>query len=121
MSVKRNLTRIRVTWSTTVATHTASAARQHFSLFSFVNGISMRFLWSIISCAVAFLALVNAKSSSGDSVLVILEPGLQKEDYSIFFSGLEGLCLRAFPCTMRTVKCTLCSDEVCNLTFREGV
>jgi hypothetical protein len=44
--------------------------------------------WSLLLAGLA--GLVNAKSSSGDSVLVVLESSLPKEDYSIFFRGLEG-------------------------------
>jgi oligosaccharyltransferase complex subunit beta len=41
------------------------------------------------------VSVVNARSSSGDSVLVVIEPK-QQDDYSIFFDGLKGLqrCLR---------------------------
>ncbi|KAF7970193.1 hypothetical protein HWV62_24840 [Athelia sp. TMB] len=45
--------------------------------------------WSILLPLAGFAGLVSAKSSSGDSVLVVLEPGLPKEDFSIFFSNLE--------------------------------
>lgn len=41
--------------------------------------------------AVALLGLaiaVSARSSTGDSVLVVLEPTLNKDSYSIFFYGL---------------------------------
>jgi oligosaccharyltransferase complex subunit beta len=33
---------------------------------------------------------IGAKSSTGDSVLVVLDPKLDKKDFSIFFGGLEG-------------------------------
>jgi len=35
-------------------------------------------------------AFVNAKSSTGDSVLVLLDSKLDKKDFSVFFGGLEG-------------------------------
>ena len=35
-------------------------------------------------------ALAVAKSATGDSVLVVLEKDLPKEDFSTFFSSLEG-------------------------------
>jgi oligosaccharyltransferase complex subunit beta len=35
--------------------------------------------------------LLEARSSSGDSVLVVLEPTLPKDDFSIFFKDLEGM------------------------------
>jgi oligosaccharyltransferase complex subunit beta len=38
----------------------------------------------------AAVALVGARSSTGDNVLVVLEPSLKRDDYSIFFGGLEG-------------------------------
>lgn len=50
----------------------------------------MRFL---VSALVSFLALAGnafARSSTGDSVLVLLDPSLKREDYSKFFGGLEG-------------------------------
>ena len=38
----------------------------------------------------------TAKSSTGDSVLVILEPKLQKDNFSIFFDGLRGMYTRVW-------------------------
>ena len=35
------------------------------------------------------VALVNSKSSAGDSVLVVVEPN-HRDNYSIFFDGLKG-------------------------------
>lgn len=43
---------------------------------------------ALVSC-LALLASVLAKSSSGDNVLVLLDPSLDKANYSIFFNGLE--------------------------------
>lgn len=40
----------------------------------------------------AFIGLLHAKSSTGDSVLVILDSKLNRSDYSLFFDGLEGIC-----------------------------
>ena len=34
-------------------------------------------------------SLAAAKSSSGDSVLVVLDQTVVKEDYNLFFTGLE--------------------------------
>lgn len=48
--------------------------------------------WLVL--AAQFLSLINlgyTKSATGDSVLVVLEKGLKKENFSTFFSGLEGL------------------------------
>lgn len=39
--------------------------------------------------AAGLASLVTAKSSSGDSVLVVVEPKRQ-DDFSIFFQGLKG-------------------------------
>jgi len=36
------------------------------------------------------LAGAHAISSAGGSVLVLLEPKLKRDDYSIFFNGLQG-------------------------------
>ncbi|KZP32633.1 Dolichyl-diphosphooligosaccharide-protein glycosyltransferase subunit [Athelia psychrophila] len=46
-------------------------------------------LWSLLLPLAGLAGLVHAKSSSGDSVLVVLEPGLPKEDFSVFFSNLK--------------------------------
>ncbi|EGN96280.1 hypothetical protein SERLA73DRAFT_185948 [Serpula lacrymans var. lacrymans S7.3] len=50
---------------------------------------------------VALARLVAAKSSSGDSVLVLLDPSLEKENFSIFFNGLEQ---RGYALTFRAPK-----------------
>ena len=43
-------------------------------------------------CAIlACVAQAFARSSTGDSVLVILEPSLKREDYSIYFRNLESV------------------------------
>ncbi|OCH90665.1 Dolichyl-diphosphooligosaccharide-protein glycosyltransferase 48kDa subunit [Obba rivulosa] len=50
----------------------------------------MRSFWSLLASVVGLATLlVQAKSSSGDSVLVLLDPSLKRDDFSIFFSGLE--------------------------------
>ena len=50
-----------------------------------------------LACAVAFLLCVidiaSTKSATGDSVLVVLEKDLPKEQFSKFFAGLEGMPL----------------------------
>lgn len=49
----------------------------------------------LLALAVSFLALIVctlAKSSTGNSVLVVLEKNLPKDEFSTFFSGLEGTC-----------------------------
>ncbi|KAF9223932.1 hypothetical protein BS17DRAFT_733825 [Gyrodon lividus] len=56
------------------------------------------------SALVLFLVLVGkvlAKSSSGDAVLVLLDPSLDSANYSIFFNGLEK---RGYDLTFRTPK-----------------
>ncbi len=45
---------------------------------------------SFLAQVAAFASLAWAKSSTGDSVLVVLEKDLQREQFSTFFSGLEG-------------------------------
>jgi oligosaccharyltransferase complex subunit beta len=47
------------------------------------------FIGVVLSLVVASLG----RSSTGSSVLVILEPKLAKEDYSLFFDGLTGQCV----------------------------
>ena len=57
---------------------------------------------SLLTLGLAGLsAFVNAKSSTGDSVLVVLDPSLSKDDYSIFFSRLEQ---RGYKLTFRAPK-----------------
>jgi len=43
----------------------------------------------LLALAVGLATFANAKSSSGDSVLVVVDPKRQ-DDYSIFFEGLKG-------------------------------
>lgn len=54
----------------------------------------MRFLRSALVSCLVLLAGVLAKSSSGDKVLVLLDPALDRENYSIFFNGLESMSRR---------------------------
>ncbi|KAF8126565.1 Dolichyl-diphosphooligosaccharide--protein glycosyltransferase subunit WBP1 [Boletus edulis] len=61
----------------------------------------MRFLRSALLSCLALLATVLAKSSSGDKVLVLLDPSLDKANYSIFFNGLEK---RGYDLTFRAPK-----------------
>ena len=49
----------------------------------------MLFLRSALVSCLALLGSVLAKSSTGDKVLVLLDPSLDKADYSVFFNGLE--------------------------------
>ncbi|KAL4065201.1 Dolichyl-diphosphooligosaccharide--protein glycosyltransferase subunit WBP1 [Scleroderma yunnanense] len=58
----------------------------------------------LVSALVSFIVLAGsafAKSSAGDSVLVVLDPSLKKEDYSKFFGGLED---RGYHLTFRSPK-----------------
>jgi hypothetical protein len=61
-----------------------------------VNGTSqftgMWFLSSVLVALLAFARFSFATSSSGNSVLVLLDTSLEKENYSIFFGGLESMC-----------------------------
>jgi oligosaccharyltransferase complex subunit beta len=50
----------------------------------------MLYLSSLLLLWTAFASVVKANSSSGDSVLVVIEPK-QQDSYSIFFDGLKGL------------------------------
>ena len=49
-------------------------------------------MFSLYLILAAFVGLLQAKSSTGDSVLVILDNKLNRSDYSLFFGGLEGAC-----------------------------
>lgn len=46
-------------------------------------------LFRSLFCAIGLAGVVYAKSSKGDSVLVVVEPK-QQDNYSIFFNGLRG-------------------------------
>lgn len=49
-------------------------------------------MFSLYLILAAFVGLLHAKSSTGDSVLVILDNKLDRSDYSLFFGGLESTC-----------------------------
>ncbi|KAI0700549.1 dolichyl-diphosphooligosaccharide-protein glycosyltransferase [Cerioporus squamosus] len=49
----------------------------------------MRFLRRLLLPVLALASLALARSSTGDSVLVLLDPSLKKENFSIFFGDLE--------------------------------
>jgi len=52
-------------------------------------------MWLLNSALVALVAVARlsfASSSSGESVLVLLDTSLDRENYSIFFGGLESMC-----------------------------
>jgi oligosaccharyltransferase complex subunit beta len=57
----------------------------------------LRSLVSLVLSFSSFLATSLAKPSTGSSVLIILEPKLQKEEFSQFFNGLEGVGTRILP------------------------
>ncbi|KAG8217186.1 Dolichyl-diphosphooligosaccharide--protein glycosyltransferase subunit WBP1 [Butyriboletus roseoflavus] len=61
----------------------------------------MRFLRSALVSCLALLSCALAKSSSGDKVLVLLDPHLDKANYSIFFNSLEK---RGYDLTFRAPK-----------------
>lgn len=44
----------------------------------------------LVLLGAALASWVNAKSSTGNSVLVVVEPN-RKDDFSIFFDGLKGV------------------------------
>lgn len=46
-------------------------------------------LWPLLAALVSLSISSYAKSSTGDSVLVVLDPSLQRDNFSIFFKGLE--------------------------------
>jgi oligosaccharyltransferase complex subunit beta len=47
-------------------------------------------LRTLLVSLLSLAAPLYAKSSTGDSVLVVLEPSLKRDDFSTFFSNLEG-------------------------------
>ncbi|CCM05772.1 uncharacterized protein FIBRA_08005 [Fibroporia radiculosa] len=58
-------------------------------------------LWPLLSSLVCLAAVTYAKSSTGDSVLVVLDQSLKRDNFSIFFNGLEE---RGYDLTFRTPK-----------------
>jgi oligosaccharyltransferase complex subunit beta len=48
-------------------------------------------LWALLAQLLALAALSIGRSSTGDSVLVVLDPSLKQEDYSLFFNGLKSM------------------------------
>lgn len=52
--------------------------------------------WLVYSCLLALLALVQALSSSGNRLLVVIEEAAEKEIYSHFWDDLEGIRLILF-------------------------
>lgn len=49
------------------------------------------------SALLLLVTTVLAKSSTGDKVLVLLDPSLDSANYSIFFNGLESMSPRSIP------------------------
>ena len=49
----------------------------------------MRFLRTLLFPLLALTSFALARSSTGDSVLVLLDSSLKKENFSIFFGDLE--------------------------------
>ena len=74
-----------------------------------------------LALAVQFIALATsicAKSSTGDSVLVVLEKDQPKERFSRFFNGLEGsFILSRFSWASDSV--SIITERGYDLTFRE--
>ena len=46
-------------------------------------------LGAIFFSVVSLLCAVQAKSSTGNSVLVVLQPSLKRDNFTIFFDNLE--------------------------------
>jgi hypothetical protein len=53
-------------------------------------------LLGLLSAAWYAVSYVAALSSTGNSVLVILDPKLKREDYSTFFNGLKSRYIVVF-------------------------
>jgi len=49
----------------------------------------MVLLRALTTAILALAGLVNAQSSTGNSVLIVLDKDLKKESFSAFFGGLE--------------------------------
>ncbi|KAI0747762.1 Dolichyl-diphosphooligosaccharide-protein glycosyltransferase [Daedaleopsis nitida] len=61
----------------------------------------MRFLRKLLLPVLAFANLAWARSSTGDSVLVVLDPSLKKDDFSIFLGDLAN---KGYKLTFRSPK-----------------
>ena len=77
----------------------------------------MVLLRALTTAALAFAGLVNAQSSTGNSVLVVLDNDLKKESFSAFFGGLESLFLLSFIASAAAL--TKFAERGYELTFRE--
>jgi oligosaccharyltransferase complex subunit beta len=49
------------------------------------------YIFTFILLVISSVLLVDARSSTGGSVLVLVDPS-KRDDYSIFFDGLKGTC-----------------------------
>jgi oligosaccharyltransferase complex subunit beta len=68
-------------------------------------------LSSLIFGLLGLIGLVIARSSSGNSVLVVLEPTLRREDFSVFFGDLEGMSFNS--CfSIRLTECSPLSERI---------
>lgn len=56
----------------------------------------MRFLRGLLLPLVALAGFACARSSTGDSVLVLLDPSLKRDNFSIFFGDLESMCAEMY-------------------------
>ncbi|KAI1791499.1 dolichyl-diphosphooligosaccharide-protein glycosyltransferase [Ganoderma leucocontextum] len=63
----------------------------------------MRFLRTLLFPLLALTSFALARSSTGDSVLVLLDPSLKRENFSIFFGDLEK---KGYKLTFRSPKAT---------------
>jgi len=72
-------------------------------------------MFSLCLILAAFVGLLQAKSSTGDSVLVVFDSKLNRSDYSLFFGGLEGACGRDFYDLVIQLSV---AEQGYNLTFR---
>ncbi|RPD59242.1 dolichyl-diphosphooligosaccharide-protein glycosyltransferase [Lentinus tigrinus ALCF2SS1-7] len=61
----------------------------------------MRFLRKLLLPVLALASLALARSSTGDSVLILLDPSLKKENFSVFFGDLEN---KGYQLTFRSPK-----------------
>lgn len=76
----------------------------------------MVLLRALTTAILAFAGLVHTQSSTGNSVLVVLDEDLKKESFSAFFGGLESLF--SFLSTASAAALTKFVERGYELTFR---
>ena len=73
-------------------------------------------LGTILFSLFGLFGAVWAKSSTGNSVLVVLQPDLKRDNFSIFFNNLESKS--GFCSSQEIIVLSMCAERGYELTFR---